>query len=289
MKKNLRRFLEWLKKIPFIFSSIRKSWRYGGITTVNLTKVSNGEVLRGKRILVTGGSSGIGLSIAKRFIEERALVAITGRDSAKLQGACRSIGSESLEALVWDISDTSQIGDKLSETEALLGGELDILINNAGILSRDAFPCISSKEWDRVYAVNSKGLFFLTQAISKKWLNSEQQATRKIINISSQGGFVGATYPYRMTKWDIVGLTQGLGAKLAPHGILVNALAPGIIATDMQKRYLQQQDNLFCVENPVRRVALPEEVAELALFIASDCSNFIVGQTIVCDGGYSIK
>lgn len=92
-----------------------------------------------------------------------------------------------------------------------------------------------------------------------------------------------------MTKWDIAGLTQGLGIKLAPHGIIINGIAPGIIATEMQAGLLNMKENIYSPMNPIKRYALPEEIAELALFLMSNASNFIVGQTIVCDGGYSLK
>lgn len=112
---------------------------------------------------------------------------------------------------------------------------------------------------------------------------------RKIINISSQGGFVGATYPYRMSKWDIVGLTAGLGKEMAQHNIIVNGIAPGVVLTNMQQKFQDQGDNVFCNQNPMQRFAYPEEIAELAIFMISDVSNFITGQTILCDGGFTLK
>jgi len=92
-----------------------------------------------------------------------------------------------------------------------------------------------------------------------------------------------------MTKWDIAGLTQGLGIKLAPYGIIVNGIAPGITATNMLPGYLNRKENVYCSQNPIKRFSFPEEIAELAIFLISDAGNFIVGQTIICDGGYSLK
>lgn len=111
---------------------------------------------------------------------------------------------------------------------------------------------------------------------------------KKIILISSQGGFVGATYPYRLSKWDIVGLTEGLGKQVCKQGILVNGIAPGVVKTEMQQFSLNQGENTYCGQNPIGRVALPEEIAELAAFMISDACNFMVGQTIRVDGGYSL-
>lgn len=289
MKKILLKLMRFAKRMPLIVKSLKKIYKIGGYSSFNIATINYGTILKGKKILITGGSSGIGLSIAKKCIKEGAFVVITGRNENKLNQVTRDINNKLLKSQVWDISKISSIENEIVETERLLGGKIDILVNNAGVLSESSFPNINEDSWDKTYATNSKGLFFLTQAICKRWMNENASHTRKIINISSQGGFVGATYPYRMTKWDIAGLTQGLGIKLAPHGILVNGIAPGIIATDMQPNIMVQKDNIFCSQNPLERFALPEEIAELAIFLMSDACNFIVGQTIVCDGGFSIK
>mgnify|MGYP000986532820 CR=1 FL=1 len=290
MKFLLIRIYSHIKKIPLFFKSIWKLYKHGGITSVNISYLNFGEVLYGKNILITGGSTGIGFHIAKKCISEGANVVITGRNESKLVRAKEIINSERLKIVIWDISNIEIIVEQLSNVERLLNGKIDILVNNAGIVNGSQFLNVTEKIWDDIYSINSKGLYFLTQSICNKWLSEKSNnRCKKIINISSQGGFVGATYPYRMTKWDIAGLTQGLGIKLAPHGIIVNGIAPGIIATGMQPGYLNQKDNIFCPLNPIERFALPEEIAELALFLMSDASNFIIGQTIVCDGGYSIK
>ncbi|WP_320167930.1 SDR family oxidoreductase [Mangrovibacterium marinum] len=265
-------------------------FKYGGYTTVNIANINYGKILKGKRILITGGSSGIGLSIAKKCLNEGAIVVITGRSETKLKKVKKEINNPSLKISVWDISQISQIEENLQTIKNLLEGNIDFLVNNAGITNGTNFPNVTEEIWDKIYTTNSKGLFFLTQSICNQWIKTkERNKLRKVINISSQGGFVGATYPYRMSKWDIAGLTQGLGIKLAPHGIIVNGIAPGIIATNMQQWSFKQKDNVYFSENLLERFALPEEIAELAIFLMSDASNFIVGQTIVCDGGYSIK
>ena len=263
--------------------------KYGGHTTVNISKLAHGEILKGKKILVTGGSSGIGLSIALKCISEGATVLITGRNEDKLERVFSQNYSDNLKTLVWDVSNIKIIKENLKEAEKLLGGSIDVLVNNAGIINGKDFLNVNEDIWDSIYSVNSKGLYFVSQKLVKNWLKNNETKHKKIINISSQGAFVGATYPYRMTKWDIAGLTQGLGKMLAPHGIIVNGIAPGIIATEMQKKYLNQNDNIYCSLNPLKRFALPEEIAELAAFLISDASNFITGQTIVCDGGFTIS
>jgi len=289
LKRLMKLFLKFLGRLPLIIRSLKEVCKHGGYASVNVGVIEYGELLKGKKILITGGSSGIGLCIAKKCIQLGAIVIITGRNIEKLSEAEVLIGSSRLYSLEWDITNIELIEEKLQEALGLVGGDLDVLINNAGILSQKMFPNVSEADWDAVYAVNSKGLFFLTQALSENWMKQPSAQNRKIINLSSQGGYVGATYPYRMTKWDIAGLTQGLGLKLAPYGILVNGVAPGIIATDMQKNYISQGDNKFCEFNPLGRFALPEEIAELMVFLLSDAANFFVGQTFVCDGGYTLK
>lgn len=289
MKGIIRKGLNFSKKIPLLLRSFQKIYRTGGYSTFYIANIKHGYILQNRKILITGGGSGIGLAIAKKFISEGAIVVITGRDRKRLASASDEIGSERLKTLNWDASDISIIEQNIDECETLLGGQVEILINNAGIINGAQFPEVLEETWDSIYKTNHKGLFFLSQAICKRWMAVNSKTPRKILNISSQGGFVGATYPYRMTKWDIAGLTQGLGVKLAPHGIIVNGIAPGIIATAMQPGTLNQGENNFCGLNPLGRFALPEEIAELALFLASDASNFIVGQTIVCDGGFSLK
>lgn len=289
MNKTGKRLIKRARASLIMASSLKKIYKAGGFSTFNVALVNHGEILTGRKVLITGGGSGIGLSIAKKYVSEGAIVVITGRDSDKLQRAKQEVNNERLKTLTWDISETAVVADKLKECCEILKGPIDTLVNNAGVLNVASFPSVTEEMWDSVYSINHKGLFFLSQEISKLWLDTNIGGTKKIINISSQGGFVGATYPYRMTKWDIAGLTQGLGLKLAPFGIIVNGIAPGIIATAMQPGTLNQGENNYCPHNPLRRFAMPEEIAELALFLASDAANFIVGQTIVCDGGYSIK
>ncbi|WP_459662488.1 SDR family NAD(P)-dependent oxidoreductase [Novosphingobium sp. 11B] len=248
--------------------------------------LDHNAILAGKRILVTGGSLGIGFAIARRYIASGASVVITGRNEVDLRKAIDSVGSDRLHWLRWDVADVTASDKNLSEVETILGGPIDILVNNAGILIGESFPNVSESGWDRVYAVNSKGLFFLTQSVAKRWLRTPiNDRVRKIINISSTSGFTPGAYPYRMTKWDVVGMTKGLALNLAPHNIVVNGLAPGRTAGRMLGI---GNDNVFDAEIPVGRAGLPEEIAELALFLASDTSNYITGQTIICDGGMTL-
>jgi 3-oxoacyl-[acyl-carrier protein] reductase len=282
-------FISKLNRIIKSIKAFKETYKFGGFNEINITTIENKDLLKGKRILITGGGSGIGLSMAKKFISQGANVLISGRNEDKLKNVIDSLSNKRLSYIVWDVTETNLCDVKILEANNLLGGDLDILINNAGLQPKAFFPNVTEEEWIRIYETNSKGTFFLCQAICKYWKANKSSNYRKIINISSQGGFVGATYPYRMTKWDVCGLTQGLGLAMAPYGILVNGIAPGVVKTEMQAFSLKQGNNTFCNQNLLNRVQLPDEIADFASFMISDACNFMVGQTILVDGGYSLK
>jgi len=269
---------------------VRKCWLAGGVTLVRVTQIQRGQVLKGKRVLVTGGGSGIGLAIAEKCIEEGADVLITGRSESRLRKATEKLNDVHLHSLVWDVSIVGELNEKLSEAVQIIGGEFDVLVNNAGLLGGNGrFLELCEERWDEITNVNAKGLVFLTQAVVRRWRASNNRG--KIINMSSMRGSLGVVDgPYGMSKWGVNGFTQGLGLQLAPHGIIVNGIAPGIIATDsISIKGVDVGGNAFLKGNPVARIGLSEEIAEIALFLMSDAANYIVGQTIVCDGGYSLR
>ena len=286
----IHRFIRFIFRFWQTARMVRRYWREGDIVKVNIAQIQYGKILKGKSVLITGGSSGIGFAIARKCIDEGAAVIITGRNKEKLGRAAEQINSPLLKTLVWDVSDISQHEKKLSEALGLIGKKVDILVNNAGVLGgHRQFLDLTEKVWDDIYSVNSKGLVFLTQCIVKKWIGEKQQG--KIINMSSMRGALGVQDgPYGMSKWSLNGLTHGLGLKLAPLGIIVNGIAPGIIATDsIAIKNINAKENVYFGEIPVTRIGLPEEIAELAIFLMSDAANYIVGQTIICDGGYTLK
>lgn len=271
--------------------AFKETFKYGGIKESNVSYLSARSLLDGKTVLITGGGSGIGKNSAIAALEQKASVIITGRNEHKLRQACEELRDKGeITYILWDVTKTKVIPTMISQLDKNLKNGIDILVNNAGIQPKEFFPNVSEEEWNRIYDVNSKGTFFMCQEFSKYWGTKQEVGKQhKIINISSQGGFVGATYPYRMSKWDIVGLTRGLGLSLIDKNIIVNSIAPGVVRTEMQERYFRQGNNVYSSENPIKRFAFPEEIAQLAIFMMSDLSNFIVGQTIVCDGGYTLK
>jgi len=260
-----------------------KYMKYGGVVYVNISQINYNGILEGKRVLVTGGSSGIGYAIAKKCLEEGARVVITGRDIHKLNAVSKKIGSNNLLALEWDVSDSNLAREKIKEIELVLGG-LDIVFNNAGVYTSKSFLEIEEEDWDTVMDINAKGLFFVCQAASDYFLKKSKSG--KIINIASNRGILGDYGPYGMSKWGVIGLTKGLGRDLISKGIIVNGIAPGITATNING--VKVEENAFSDEPRNKRIGLPEEIAELALFLASDAANNIVGEVIVCDGGTSL-
>lgn len=279
-----------INSIAKVLKGLRQLWRQGGITPVNVLQVHRGSVLAGKRVLITGGSSGIGRAIAEKCLSEGAHVVITGRGAARLEDAVQSLGSPNVYSLVWDVSDVSIVNEKLAEAIELFGGLPDVLVNNAGLLggARHILD-LTEAHWDKLLSVNSKGLVFLTQSTVRRWIELKMPA--KIINMSSMRGTLGVKDgPYGMSKWALNGLTHGLGRELAPKGIIVNGIAPGMIATDsIGLEGLDPLENAHLDYIPTKRIGLPEEIAELAVFLMSDAGNYIVGQTIVCDGGYTLR
>ena len=284
----MRRLLGRLLRATKAF---KETFKYGGIKKCNVLYLSDGTLLEGKTVLITGGGSGIGKTITIAALGQKANVIITGRNETKLKQTCEELNNKGdITYIVWDITKIKEIPVQISKLDDKYKKGIDILVNNAGIQPKEFFPNVSEDEWNRIYEVNSKGTFFMCQEFSKYWESKHVTGKQhKIINISSQGGFVAATYPYRMSKWDIVGLTRGLGLSLIDKNIIVNSIAPGVVRTEMQEHYFRQGDNVYSDENPIKRFAYPEEIAQLAIFMMSDLSNFIVGQTIVCDGGYTLK
>ncbi|SIR02694.1 2-deoxy-D-gluconate 3-dehydrogenase [Alkalispirochaeta americana] len=264
--------------------------RHGGvhICTPNYVNCENRH--SDKVVLVTGGGGGIGFAAAQKLVNEGAKVIITGRNSDKLRSAVEKIGGDRIANYQWDVTDIGNMSSHLDHIDSIFDRKVNVVINNAGVNNTSRIPDVSEKDWDEVYATNSKAVFFLCQEMCRRWLVDGDSTTKKIINISSQGAFVGATFPYRMSKWDVAGLTQGLALQYASSQIVVNGVAPGIAATDMQPGFSARDDNnLFTPLVPLQRCAIPEEIGELISFMVSDSANFIVGQTIVMDGGYSIK
>ncbi|MBT3378827.1 MAG: SDR family oxidoreductase [Lentisphaerae bacterium] len=235
--------------------------------------------LSGKQALVTGASRGIGRAIARTFAREGADVAVTARSLESLSDVVNDIEAFGRKALplVWDVSDPAASCEQLRVLlEAV--GRLDALVNNAGVVRLpEDFPDPTQEAlWDYTMDINLKGLFFLSQAVAEAM---KDEGGGVIINLSSDAGMRGAASPYGISKWGVIGYTQGLAKQMAQHGVRVNGIAPGPVATGMMR--CEDGEPKDSAPHPLGRFALPEEVADVALFLASDDSRAVFGHTIV--------
>jgi len=237
--------------------------------------------LADKRVLITGGASGIGAATAARFREEGARVAVLDRDAE----GCERIAHEmaGVAALRADVSDARQVKHAIGNAIVALGG-LDVVINNAGISLRHRFLEITPEEWERVLAVNLNGVFHVAQTAARYMM---QHSGGVILNMASTNGMVGHPFyaDYNATKAGVIELTRSMALELAPK-IRVNAVAPGYVLTPMQRaEYTDAMLDAVNRKIPLGRHAQPEEVAALFAFLASDDAAYLTGQVYVIDGG----
>lgn len=237
-----------------------------------------------KNVLITGGSRGIGKALVKAFSEAGYKVAFTYNNSER--EAKRASADFSALAIRADSRKADEVLLAVNRVREELGS-VDVLINNAGISSFSLFSDITLEEWNDTFAVNVGGAFLYSKAvlpdmISKKW--------GRIINISSIWGLVGSSCEvhYSASKAALIGMTRALAKELGPSGITVNAIAPGYIDTDMNNSVSACDRDAFVEDTPLCRTGKPEEIAEAALFLASDKAAFITGDVLNVSGGYVI-
>lgn len=252
-------------------------------TTAKIVTVQPSQQLSDKKILITGGSKGIGFAMAKKFIAEGAKVMITGRNETSLKNA-----SEKLDCLYWcmDVSDTEAVRNGFIDADEKIGG-FNCLVNNAGIsLHEKSFFDVSVEQFDKQFSTNLKGGYFLTQCFVDRYRNGGGK-NGKVIFLSSQRGTFVDDIPYGLTKATINSLVQGLAYDLIEYGIRVYGLAPGVTLTDLIGE--ETNGNLYYEINRSKRIYLPEEVAEVAAFLLTDIANCLSGNILVCDEGRSIN
>jgi len=243
-------------------------------------------MLSGKVALITGSARGIGRAIAERFSAEGATVVINdvGSDAGAVETleALKAAGGKgSVE--MFDVSDAAQVEasvKRILETH----GRIDILVNNAGITRDNLLLRMSEDEFDAVLRVNLKGTFLLTKTVTRHMI---KQRSGHVVNISSVVGLMGnaGQSNYAAAKAGIVGFTKATARELAGRNVTVNAIAPGFIKTAMTAALPEAVQKTFLAQIPLGRFAEPGEVAELALFLASDASSYITGQVIGINGG----
>lgn len=250
--------------------------------TANIMYLQPNGQLSGKKIIITGGGKGLGAAMAEKFVAEGASVLISGRSEKTLKETAERIGCK---YLTLDVQDTSVLNKFISEADSILEGA-DCLVNNAGIsLHEPTFFDVTPETFDAQIATNLRGGFFLTQSFTKMLLKEKRKGN--VLFVSSETGETVDIRPYGFTKAAVNSMVQGLASLFVKDGIRVNAVAPGITASDMTG--FKADGNLFLARNATERVYLPEEVAETACFLLSDASGCIFGQVIVCNNGKTIN
>ena len=237
-----------------------------------------------KKVLISGGSRGIGRACVEHFTQKRYTVAFLFEKN--VDEATKTSKEFNALAIKCDISDPNSVNQAVDKVKQELGG-IDILVNNAAISMIKPFDMFTNDEWDRMLGVNLSGMFYLCRAvapemISKKW--------GRIINVGSVWGRVGASceVPYSATKAGVRGFTLSLAKELAPSGITVNCVEPGVISTEMNAALGEETLKTLSDETPIGRLGRPDEVASMIGFFASNEAEFVTGQIIGVDGGYGL-
>ena len=250
--------------------------------------------LKGKSAIITGAARGIGAAFAAAYVREGATVAIADIDMVRAEQTAKAIGPSAF-AIRLDVTDQVSIDSAIAEVEKRCGG-IDILINNAALFDMAPIVEITRASYDRLFSINVAGTFFTLQAVARSMIKHKRKG--KIINMASQAGRRGEALVavYCATKAAIISLTQSAGLDLIKHGINVNAIAPGVVDGEHWAgvdALFAKYENLAIGEKkkqvaagvPYGRMGTPEDLVGMAVFLASDESNYIVAQTYNVDGG----
>jgi 3-oxoacyl-[acyl-carrier protein] reductase len=247
--------------------------------------MSEAKPLAGKVALVTGGTRGIGLAVARSLADDGASVVVSGRDPARLESTAKeleALGASAL-AVVADAAKRED-ADRLVEAAKERFGRIDVLVNNAGITRDQLLVRMKDDDWDQVLDTNLRGVFLLTRAAGKVMM---RQKSGRIVNISSAAGAMGnaGQVNYSAAKAGVIGLTKASARELAHWNILVNAVAPGLIETDMAAAIPAEAREALMQQVPLKRIGTVKDVAEVVRFLAGEGGGYITGQVIHVNGG----
>ena len=237
-----------------------------------------------KTVLITGGSRGIGSELVRHFAKNGYSVAFTYKSSVnEASDLAKETGALAIRA---DSAVESDVLFAVEKTVESFGG-IDCLINNAAISSFSLFTDITLDEWNNMLAVNLTGAFLYSKAVIRDMLKRKRG---RIINITSMWGLVGSSCEvhYSATKAALIGMTKALAKELGPSGITVNAIAPGVINTEMNARLSDEDKEILVNDTPLMRIGEPRDVAEAAYFLAGEGASFITGEVLNVSGGYVI-
>lgn len=289
---GFRAFLERSFRYVFLGVPVRR-------TSVRVAQIRHGSLLAGRRVLVTGGTRGLGAEFVRKLLSEGASVVFTGRSRESVDAALAALGEAGrgrVFGLPADSRDVAGAPALVAGAEKLLGGPLDSLVSNAGVSHHElSWATVTEADWDAQLDTNLKGAYFLAQAFAKRFL--EVRAARgpgalpcgcgKILFLASERGLYGDDIPYGLTKAALIRFTEGLAKAVVAKSIRVNAIAPGVTATEMTG--YDPKGDLFRPLARGKRVLLAEEIAEVAAFLLSDAANCISGQVIACNEANHLK
>ncbi len=238
--------------------------------------------LTGKNALVTGSTRGIGRAIAEAFAQSGARVAVVGRDLQRAEEAASAVGNNAA-GFAADVGDTAAIAKLVGDVEKAFGS-IDILVNNAGITRDNLVMRLKDEDWDVVQNANLRGAFAAIRAVSRGMM---KKRSGRIINIASIVGLIGnkGQANYAASKAGLIALTKSVAKELGSRNILVNAVAPGFIETEMTAAMTQEARDALGQQIALERLGSVQDVAAMVAFLASDLASYITGQVFVVDGG----
>jgi 3-oxoacyl-[acyl-carrier protein] reductase len=238
--------------------------------------------LTGRTAIVTGSTRGIGKSVAAALATSGARVAVVGRDKARAEAVAAEIGHDA-RGYACDVSDTADVVRLVAEVEKDFGG-VDILVNNAGITRDNLVMRLKDEDWDEVLAANLRGAFAAIRAVSRGMM---KKRSGRIINMASVVGITGnkGQANYAASKGGLIALTKSVAKELGSRNILVNAVAPGFIETEMTDAMTPEARTALNALIPLERLGRVDDIASMVVFLASDHASYITGQVLVVDGG----
>lgn len=273
--KIIKKFARKLAKFILSSTSDKK-------VEINISEIRYGEVLKNRNIIITGGGSGIGLAMAKKFDSEKANVVIIGRNEEKLK---KAVLNSNIKYLTYDLNDIDNFDGLIKNCRKKFDGEIDTIVCNAGISLHEGNICNVTKEtFDMQFSTNFRANYFLCKKFSEYFLKSNQESGNILI-ISSETGDQCYDTPYGLTKSSLNSLVRALSRRFYKSGLRVNAIAPGVTESDMTKDYADVSNGNYYRECASDRIFLPTEVAEVATFIISDASKCISGEIIHTNAG----